>query len=78
MNGVSLLPPSQTITSACVLGEVEDLRVVDAGEDDVAGCDVRLVLLALLDRALGGLEILVALEALRYLLREVAVRHRMA
>ena len=61
-----------------VLGEVEDLRVVDAGEDDVAGGDVRLVLLALLDRAVGGLEILVALEALRDLLREVAVRHRMA
>ena len=39
---------------------------------------MRLVLLALLDRAVGGLEIFVALEALDDLLREVAVRHRVA
>ena len=31
-----------------VLSQVEDLRVVDAGEDDVPCGDVRLVLLALL------------------------------
>ncbi len=61
-----------------VLGQVEDLRVVDAGKDEVAGGDVRLVLLALLDRAVGGLEILVAREALRHLFREIAVRHGVA
>ena len=39
---------------------------------------MRLVLLALLDRRVGGVEILVALEPLHGLLREVAVRHRVA
>ena len=39
---------------------------------------MRLVLLALLDRAVGGVEILVAREALDDLLRQVAVGHRVA
>ena len=61
-----------------LLGGLEDRCVVDAGEDEVALGEVRLVLLALLDRAVGVLEILVALEALDDLLRQVAVRHRVA
>ena len=60
-----------------LLGRVEDRRVVDPGEDDVALGQVRLVLLALLDRAVVGGEVLVAAEALDGLLRQVAVRHRM-
>ena len=43
-----------------VLGGLQDRAVVDAGEDEVALGEVRLVLLALLDRAFGGVEILVA------------------
>src|SRR5262249_56140800 len=50
----------------------------DAGEDEVALGEVRLVLLALLDRRVGLLEILVALEALHALRGEIAVGHRMA
>ena len=61
-----------------LLGGLEDRRVVDAREDEVALGEMRLVLLALLDRAVGGLEILVALEALDDLFRQVAVRHRVA
>ena len=56
----------------------QDLLVVDAREDEVALGEVRLVLLALLDRRIGRLEILVVLEPLHRLFREVAVRHRMA
>jgi hypothetical protein len=58
------------------LGGFEDGCVVDAGEDEIAFGEVRLILLALLDRAVGLLEILVALEALDDLLRQVAVGHR--
>ena len=61
-----------------LLGGREDRGVVDAGEDEVALGEVRLVLLALLDRAVGRVEVLVAREALDDLLREVAVRHRVA
>ena len=61
-----------------LLGRLEDRRVVDAGEDEVALGEVRLVLLALLDRAVGRVEVLVAREALDDLLRQVAVRHRVA
>ena len=60
------------------LGRLEDRRVVDAREDEVALGEVRLVLLALLDRAVGGVEILVAREALHGLLGQVAVGHRVA
>ena len=56
----------------------EDGAVVDPGEDEVPLGEVRLVLLALLDRAVGGVEVLVALEALHGLLRQVAVGHRVA
>jgi hypothetical protein len=69
MKGVSLLPPS--------LGAVEDRGVVDPGEDEVALGDMRLVLLALLDGRVGGVEVLVALEALDGLRGQVAVGHRM-
>ena len=58
-----------------LLGGLQDRGVVDAGEDEVALGEVRLVLLALLDRAVGRVEVLVAREALDDLLREVAVGH---
>ena len=77
MKGVSLLPPSQTTTSASSSAR-EDRRVVDTGEDDVALGDVRLVLLALLDCRVGRVEVAVALESLDGLLRQVAVWHRVA
>ena len=78
MKGVSLLPPSQTMTSASCSARERMARVVDPGEDEVALGEVRLVLLALLDRAVGRVEVLVALEALDGLLRQVAVGHRVA
>ncbi len=53
-------------------------RVVDPGEHQVSLGEVRLVLLPLFDRALRRVQVLVALEALDCLLRQVAVRHRMA
>ena len=61
-----------------LLGALEDGAVVDAGEDDVPLGEMRLVLLALLDRRVGGLEILVALEPLNGLFPQVAVRHGVA
>jgi hypothetical protein len=60
------------------LGRAEDRLVVDAGEDEVALGEVRLVLLALLDRAVGRVEVLVALEPLHRLPCEVAVGHGVA
>ncbi len=59
-----------------LLGGFQDRGIVDARKDEVPLGDVRLVLLALLDRAVGCLEVLVAREALDNLLREVAVGHR--
>ena len=56
---------------------VQDLLVVDSGEDEVSLGEMRLVLLTLLDRRIGGFEVLVALEALHGLFREISVRHRM-
>ena len=61
-----------------LLGGVEDRRVVDAGEDEVALVQVRLVLLALLDRTIGSVEVGVAREPLDRLLFEIAVGHRVA
>ena len=55
----------------------QDLGVIDPGEDEVPLCEVRLVLFALLDRAVVCIEILVALETLHDLFRQVAVGHRM-
>jgi hypothetical protein len=55
---------------------LEDRRVVDAGEDDAAGLQVGLVLLALLVGAAGLLEIRAAGEALHPLGGEVAIGHR--
>ena len=78
MNGMSLLPPSQRMTSASCSARSRIARVVDAGEDEVALGDVGLVLLALLDGRVGRVEVLVALEALDRLLRQVAVGHRVA
>ncbi len=43
-----------------LLGRLQDRRVVDPREDEVALGEVGLVLLALLDRAVGGVEVLVA------------------
>ena len=59
-----------------LLGALEDGAVVDPCEDEVALGDVGLVLLALLDGRVGRVEVLVALEALDGLLRQVAVGHR--
>ncbi len=59
------------------LGHRQDAGVVDAGEDHDAAIDVRLVFLALLDRALVLVEVVVVAEALRGLGHQVAVRHRM-
>jgi hypothetical protein len=61
-----------------LLSPLEDGAVVDPREDEIALGEMGLVLLALLDGGVGGFEILVPLEALEGLLREVAVRHRMA
>ena len=61
-----------------LLGAREDLAIVNARVDDVSSRDVRLVLLALLDRAIGGVEIGARGEALHPLAREIAVGHRMA
>ena len=54
--------PEQDI--ALPLRLLEDRAVVDARVDDRAGVDVRLVLLALLDRHPGPVEVLQRLEAL--------------
>ena len=54
----------------------QDVGVVDAGVDDRAGRDVRLVLLALLDRGLVAVEVLERRVALHALGVQVAVRHR--
>ena len=61
-----------------LLGGGQDLGVVDPGEHEVSLREVRLVLLALLNRAVVRIEILVALEPLHHLFRQVAVRHGMA
>jgi hypothetical protein len=53
-----------------------DARVVDAGEHDVAGRQVRLVFLPLLDGAAGGVQSRDLLEALRALALEIRVGHR--
>ena len=58
-----------------LLGLAHDGLVVDAGVDDVAGHDVRLVLLHLLDGALVLGEVLDGGVALYALLDEVAVGH---
>ena len=57
-------------------GLLEDGGIVDAGVHDRAFVDVRLVLLALLERALVLVEIFVAAEPLHRLAGEIAVRHR--
>ena len=46
-----------------LLCRAEDVGVIDAGEDEIAECDVRLVFLALLDRALRRVEIGLAATA---------------
>ena len=61
-----------------LLGAGGDGAVVDAGEDDVAGGEVRLVLLALLGRAPRRIEVGARREALHALALEVAVGHRVA
>ena len=61
-----------------LLRRAQDALVVDAREDEVALGEMRLVLLALLDRRVRCLEILIALEPLYRLFRQIAVRHGMA
>ncbi len=58
-----------------LLGLAQDGLVVHAGEDDPAGIEVRLVLLALLDGGVVPREVVAAGEALHALGDEVAVGH---
>ena len=60
------------------LGLAQDGLVVDAGVEDAAGVEVRLVFLSFLDRGLVAIEIGVGGVALDPLRHEVAVGHRMA
>ncbi len=60
------------------LGFAEDLLVVDPGINDKTVVDVGFVLLALLDRALVAVEILVVFESLAGLFGEIAVGHGVA
>jgi hypothetical protein len=59
------------------LRAAQDGLVIDSGVHHRAMVDVRLVLLHLLDRAILGLHVLHAREALDLLPPQVAVRHRM-
>lgn len=61
-----------------VLGGVEDVGVVDPGEDDASGIDMGFVLLAFLDRGVMQIEVGVTREPLDALCHEVAIGHRMA
>ena len=62
-NGKSLLPPSQMTTSASASAARRIVLVVHAREDQAAGVEVRLVLLALLDRGLVAVEVGVRLRS---------------
>ncbi len=55
----------------------EDLSVVYAGEDDRSAGQMRLILFSRLDRRIVLLEVLIALEPLDSLFREISVGHRM-
>ncbi len=61
-----------------LLGLTEDRLIVDPGVKDPARVEMRLVLLALLDRGLVAVQVRVRREALDALLDQVAVRHRVA
>ena len=61
-----------------LFGGTQNALVVDPGEDEVSFGEVRLVLLALLDRRVGCVEVLVSLEPLDRLSGQVAVRHRVS
>jgi hypothetical protein len=63
---------------ALALRALEDGRVIHSGKDHPACVHVGLVLLALLDRALPGIEIATSREALNALLRQVTVGHRVS
>ena len=75
--GSRCCPPSQTMTSASASARSQDRLVVDAGVHDHAQLDRELVLLALLDRRVRGVDLLERREALHAHRLEVAVRHRM-
>ena len=60
------------------LGGPQDVLVVHAREDEAPGIEMRLVLLALLDRRLVAVQVRVGLVALAALRDQVAVRHRVA
>ena len=77
-NGKSLLPPSHSDDVGLVPGRGGDGGVIDAGEHDAAGGDVGLVFLALLDGAIGGVEIGAGGEALHPLAQQIAIGHGMA
>ena len=64
-------------TSASCFGLPEDRLVVDAGVHDHPQADRLLVLLALLDRRVRGVDVLERGEALDAHRLEIAVRHRM-
>ena len=59
-------------------GQAGDLGVVDAGVDEHAHLDRALVLLALLDRRVGGVDVGDRREALHAHRLEVAIGHRVA
>ena len=58
-NGQSLLPPSQMMTSASFFCFGQNASVVYAGENDDALSYVLFVFLALFDRAVGAVAVLV-------------------
>jgi hypothetical protein len=76
--GKSLLPPSQTIRSASAAAAASHRRVVDAGEQHPAGGQMGFVLLPLLQRAIGGVQVRRGGESLYALPRQVAVGHGVA
>src|SRR3972149_3275412 len=73
-----VVPPVPDDDVRLRLGKSEDAGVVDAGKDGIARTDVRFVLLALLDGALGRVEGAEACEALHRLALEIAIGHGMA
>ena len=61
-----------------IVDNIEDAGIVDSSIDQVADCEVRLIVLALLYGALRFIEVGHDFESLDRLTLEVAVGHRMA
>ncbi|MCS6778151.1 MAG: hypothetical protein NZ555_00420 [Geminicoccaceae bacterium] len=71
------MPPSQR-KIRLALGGFEHVCLVDAEEDPVAGLEMRLELLALLDRELGLVELPEARESHHPSRQQIAIGHRMS